>query len=417
MPPGNPAAIEDEAAAVARYGVQAGDLAAATHRATTGVVSDGEWTGKAADAYTEWTQGLVRGLGRAEAPLSQVPRAVAGYAAALRTAQSRVTAYNDSVDAIGVTGPGAYPAAQHRLAQLRADAEQALTDLEHTAEDSNRMLASIGDELGRIFEADGPFSTWLDTIMRPWDATAADVFLEILQRKGEAGLKDFEAAADWKNGGLSKALAKTMNEMLKDPLTEAASRADLADAAASGDLQELDAVLQRWQNLRGAAQAFSDQWFDEPLSMLGKALPVLKGLGYLTGAAGVIGGVYTMISPPSYDGGTQQGLDRAAGAASALGGATGLAVGAGVDFGELAIAETSLAFVPGVGEALAVGAGLYLAGDWAYHHTHQIAHTFDVARHAAAHYADNVGHAVSGGLSDLGHAASSGLSDLTGGLL
>ncbi len=37
-----------------------------------------------------------------------------------------------------------------------------------------------------------------------------------------------------------------------------------------------------------------------------------------------------------------------------------------------------------------VGAGLYLVGDWAYHNTHQIAHTFDSARHTAAHYADDL---------------------------
>ena len=407
MPPGNPEAVEEEAAAVARYATQAGDLAAATHRAAAGIVAGGGWEGKASDAYAEWNQGLVRGLGSTEEPLASVPHAVGTYAASLRTAQSRVTAYNSAVDAAGRPGTATSPAAQHRLAQLRADAERALAALEDAENESNRMLAGIAEDINHVFDASGPFSKWLDTVMRPWDSTAADVFLEILQSKGEKGLKDFEAAADWRNGGLSKALAKTMDELLKDPLTQAASRADLADAAASGDLRELDAALERWQNLRGAAQAFSDQWYDEPLSLLGKALPALKGLGYLTGAAGVIGGVYTTISPPSYDGGTQQGFDRAAGVASTVGGATGLAATAGVDFSTIAIGGAlTLEWVPVAGQVIAVGAGLYLAGDWAYHHTHQIAHTFDTARHAAAHYAD-----------DVGHAASRGLHDITGGLL
>jgi hypothetical protein len=46
--------------------------------------------------------------------------------------------------------------------------------------------------------------------------------------------------------------------------------------------------------------------------------------------------------------------------------------------------------VPGIGEVVAAAAGLYLVGDWAYHNTHQIAHTFDSARHTAAHYADDL---------------------------
>jgi hypothetical protein len=39
---------------------------------------------------------------------------------------------------------------------------------------------------------------------------------------------------------------------------------------------------------------------------------------------------------------------------------------------------------------VAAAAGLYLVGDWAYHNTHLIAHTFDSARHTAAHYADDL---------------------------
>ena len=61
--------------------------------------------------------------------------------------------------------------------------------------------------------------------------------------------------------------------------------------------------------------------------------------------------------------------------------AGGSAVGLAASFGWLGAS----AFVPGVGEAVAAAAGLYLVGDWAYHNTHQIAHTFDSARHTASH--------------------------------
>jgi len=46
--------------------------------------------------------------------------------------------------------------------------------------------------------------------------------------------------------------------------------------------------------------------------------------------------------------------------------------------------------LPGVGEVVAAAAGLYLVGDWAYHNTHAISHTFDSARHTAAHVADDL---------------------------
>jgi uncharacterized protein YukE len=406
MPPGDPAAIEDAAAAIGRYAVQVGDLAAATHRTMTGVVAGGEWTGSAVDAYTVWTRGLVRGVAGMEEPFAQVPRAVAGYAAALRTAQARVGEYNDCQQRAaafqGPVSPAMSSSVQAGLQALRAYAEDALTALDQAADAAGRALNSIAETLDHVFGASGPFRAWLENVTRPWDAAAADAILEVLEGKGE----EAEKAAEWAREGLPEELAKTMNEMLKAPLSEAAARTNLADAAASGDLQELDAILERWQNLRGAAQAFTDDWGAETSPLLARLLPGLKGLGAAADAATVIGGVYTMISPPEYDGGNLRAIDRVAGGAAAFGGAAGLAVTAGVDFSALSIGAFGLSFVPVAGQVLAVGAGLYLAGDWAYHHTHQIAHAFDTARHTAAHYAD-----------DVGHAASTGLSDITDGIL
>ena len=103
---------------------------------------------------------------------------------------------------------------------------------------------------------------------------------------------------------------------------------------------------------------------------------------------------------------TLRAADRLAGGGAVFGGATAVAANAGVDFSAIVLAGQSLDFVPGLGEVVGVGTGLYLAGDYIYHHTHQIAHGYDVARHAVAGYADAVG-----------QAAAQGLGDLTGGLL
>jgi hypothetical protein len=107
---------------------------------------------------------------------------------------------------------------------------------------------------------------------------------------------------------------------------------------------------------------------------------------------GVIGGTYTAISPPSYDHGGMRAAARGAGVTMALGSGVGLvgsyAAAAGADWATATIVGSLT--IPGIGEAVAAAAGLYLVGDWAYHNTHWIAHTFDSARHTAAHYADDL---------------------------
>jgi hypothetical protein len=115
-------------------------------------------------------------------------------------------------------------------------------------------------------------------------------------------------------------------------------------------------------------------------------LPLLKNLGRAGDVVGIIGGTYTLISPPDYDHGGLRAAARVAGGAMAVGSAVGLAG----SFGLMSGAVLGSLTIPGIGEGVAAAAGLYLVGDWAYHNTHLIAHTFDSVRHTAAHYADDL---------------------------
>ena len=93
-----------------------------------------------------------------------------------------------------------------------------------------------------------------------------------------------------------------------------------------------------------------------------RLLPYLKNLGRAAGVLGVIGGTYTLISPPDYDSGGTRVAARVAGGGLLFGSAAGLAGSLGL-LGDGAVALA----IPGVGEVVAAAAGLYLVGDWAYH--------------------------------------------------
>jgi hypothetical protein len=393
MPLGNPDALDQAAAGVGRVAAGAGDLATATHRVTTGIVADAEWTGQAADACTAFTSGLTRGVGNMQAPLARIPAVIGGYADVLRGAQARVAAYQGYA---AQAGPGVMlsPAA---LAALESDAGAALAALEQAAQAARAGLDEIAAELAGVFDASGLFRNWLEKAMLPWDGTASDAVLEHFIQAGEASEKDVEEAADFMKelpAKLDAWFADMVGGVMQDML------------AGKAGVSELAAMTDRWQSMRGAAEAFGGQWSDQASSLLARLLPGMKILGGAMGGLAVVGGIYTAISPPDYDKGTLRAADRVAGGGAVLGGAAAVAVNAGVDFATLEVGAVSLSLVPGVGEVLGVGAGLYLAGDYIYHNTHQIAHAYDAARHA-----------VAGAAGDVGQAAAQGLGDLTGGLL
>jgi uncharacterized protein YukE len=392
MPEGDPAALEEAAGSLRRYASQIATLSDSTRSTTGRIAANADWTGGSADAYTEFTGSFASGIGGMEHPLQSVPGAVAGYAAALRDAQSKVGDYGSFARQVdSFVGP----VSVQEKAQIDAESQQlldtaqaALDVLEEEASAAQSALNRIGDMLAEVFGTDGPFRNWLETITRPWDSAAGDAILEGILTHGEkleAAFDKAKDAAEEAQKALDAALDSDFQDIvgstMKDMLKGTAGLDDLKNSVEDWK------VLAQWTTEAASKGGALD--VPEEAGLL-KMLPYLKNLGRAGDVVGIIGGTYTVISPPSYDHGGARVAARVAGGGMALGSAAGLA---GSFFAADSVVNAAVLgslTVPGIGECVAAAAGLYLVGDWAYHNTHWIAHTFDSARHTAAHYADDL---------------------------
>jgi uncharacterized protein YukE len=417
MPAGDPEALEAAANSLRGYAGQIETLSAATRSTAGRVVANADWTGASANAYTAFTTSFATGMDGLQDPLRGIPAAVSGYGAALADAQAKVTSYQTFAQ--GVNSSGGLVTVEEKAAieaeaqQLMTEAEAALGTLERTADEAVRVLKGIGKLLDDVFGSEGPVRTWLENATRPWDSVGADEILEQLLNRGKDLEEEFkEAEKAFEEAGKATKAAKAavaakleatlasdfkdiVGGVMKDMLTGKANVGDLANA-----VQNYEALAQ-WTRGDAAAEtaAIEAGAVSAPTkAALLKLLPYLQKLGIAADALGIIGGTYTVFSPPDYDTGGARPAAQVAGGALALGSAAGLAGGlaeAGVLSGSVSGAVLGTLFgtsltIPGVGEAVAAAAGLYLVGDWAYHNTHLISHTFDSARHTAAHIADDL---------------------------
>jgi len=417
MPAGDPAALTAAANSLRSYAGQIATLSASTRSTAGQVAANADWTGSSADAYTAFTTNFASGMDGFQDPLHGIPGAVSGYSAALADAQAKVTAYQTYAQQVNSSNalvtPAEKAAIEDTAHQLMTAAEDALDALERQSGISSQLLKGIGKEIDNIFGSEGPVRTWLETITRPWDSAGADEILYQFIGKGKDLEEEFKKAEKaFDEAGKASAAAKAeitaklradfdsdfdtmVGGVLKDMETGNADESDLANAIDKWE------VVARWtkDDADAATAAFDASAASAPeKEALLKMLPLLQKLGMAADALGIIGGVYTAFSPPDYDTGAMRGAAQVAGGVLAAGSVAGLAGGlaeAGVlggTAGEAVLGGllgTSLT-IPGIGEGVAAAAGLYLVGDWAYHNTHQIAHTFDSARHTAAHIADDL---------------------------
>jgi uncharacterized protein YukE len=397
MPAGDPAALEEAAGSLRSYAGQIATLSDSTRSTTGRIAGNADWTGDSADAYTGFTGSFATGIGGMTHPLQSVPGAVAGYAAALRDAQSKVGDYESFAQQVNsIVGPvSTQEKAQidTELTQRTSTAQTALDGLEQAAREAESALKTIGDALDDVFGSEGPFRTWLENITRPWDSAAGDAALEAILTHGETLEKAFE-----KTKGSAEAAQKALDAALDSDFQDIVGRTMQDMLKGTAGLDDLKNAVENWK--------VAAQWATEAASKGGalnlpeetklvSMLPFLKNLGRAGDVVGIIGGTYTAISPPDYDHGGMRVAARVAGGAMAFGSALGLAgsiaaAGSGTAATLATTAVLGSLTIPGIGEVVAAGAGLYLVGDWAYHNTHLIAHTFDSARHTAAHYADDL---------------------------
>jgi uncharacterized protein YukE len=394
MPAGDPAALEEAAGNLRTYASQIATLSESTRSTTDRIATSADWTGESADAYTSFTGSFATGIAGMEHPLQSVPDAVAGYAAALRDAQAKVgdySSYARQVDSIaGPVSVQEKAQIETEVQQRMSTAETSLNGLQQAARDAEGALKTIGDALAGVFGTDGPFRTWLENITRPWDSSAGDAVLEGILTHGETLEKAFE-----KSKGAAEAAQKALDTALDADFKDIVGTTMQDMMKGNADLNDLRNAVENWKVVADwATQAASKGGALEipEETKLISMLPILKNLGRVGDVVGIIGGTYTVISPPDYDHGGMRVAARVAGGTMAVASGVGLAGSIATGSGAAWATTTVLGSltIPGIGEGVAAAAGLYLVGDWAYHNTHLIAHTFDTARHTAAHYADDL---------------------------
>jgi hypothetical protein len=135
-----------------------------------------------------------------------------------------------------------------------------------------------------------------------------------------------------------------------------------------------------------------DAWYAFAPRVLDKAadwISGVRGASAALGAVGILGDVTDLLSPQ--DAGTMGWADRGVAATNA-----------GFLTADLVGADLVMDAIPGVGEVAIAATGLYLAGDFLYHHWTPF---HDVAR--------DIGHATVTAADDIGHEAASAWHTIT----
>jgi uncharacterized protein YukE len=160
VPGGDPAALEQLAAKLEAAAQGAGDIGASTRQVTASVRSDADWTGDAADSYSDFTSNLSQGASAAEAPLSQIASAVRNYAGTLRTAQQEVQAYSSLAQAAQNDSTGSLISAAELAGQ---NASAAVTALQQAASQAAAQVSSAAGALENLAGTQGPVQTWINS--------------------------------------------------------------------------------------------------------------------------------------------------------------------------------------------------------------------------------------------------------------
>jgi hypothetical protein len=251
--------------------------------------------------------------------------------------------------------PGGAPPAGTTLTQIQAKAHE----LNGRYLSAAKSTAEPVDEDPGLWEKSEPIRKVLEAVLAPLDIVAADHWIDLL--KEAAGVP-----AEWLSQ-LDEQI-ETIESLRKagqpaaDALIEAAKLADRVGVNAD------------------AWDAFAPAW----LKMAAGSLSEINGLSYALGGLGVLADVGTVISPQ--DSGALGWVDRGA---------------AGVN-GALLIANMATDEIPVVGEVTLIGTGLYLAGDFLYHHWTPF---HDVA--------NDIGHGTVSAVEWTGHKAASAWHSVT----
>jgi uncharacterized protein YukE len=161
VPGGDPAALEQLAQRLESASRGAGDVGASTREVTTAVRANADWTGDAADAYSDFTLNLSEGAGAAEEPLLRIAAAVRDYAGSLRYAQQETQTYNSLAEAMQNGGDNIAT-----LGEAETAGQNAATAIDAWQQAGSRAAAEVsaaGDDLADLLGKQGPVQTWINS--------------------------------------------------------------------------------------------------------------------------------------------------------------------------------------------------------------------------------------------------------------
>ncbi len=245
---------------------------------------------------------------------------------------------------------------------LTADVQAAsatATGIQQQAQDLHqRYLAAASktaadtDAHSGLWGSTEPVRTVLEFVLAPLDIVAADHWVSALEKV--AGVpSEWMKQVDESIADINKLVSAG-----KSPTEEIIAAANLAERT-GGKLDAWDAFAPGW--LKTAAGAIAG----------------IRGLSYTLSGLGLVADAGTIISPQDH-------------------GAMGLADrGVAVVNGALITADLVMAEIPGVGEVAMAATGLYLAGDFLYHHWTPFRDVANDVGHATVKVADEAGHVAS----------------------
>jgi hypothetical protein len=236
-------------------------------------------------------------------------------------------------------------------------------------------------DLKAWWEGTEPYRTIIEAFLAPLDMVTADRWISILTEIAKHPAKLLEP--------VDQNLAE-VSRLMADGASPQETTSALAKTAAA---------IERAGAERDAMAAF------EPSSvqLAERAAPVIEWTGQGLGLLGIVADAGTLITPQ--DSGGVGWVDRGA-----------AAVNGGFLTADLVGADAVMDVIPGVGEVAIAATGVYLAGDFLYHHWTPFRDAVNASGHAIATAADATGHAAATVADDVGHAASSAWDSTVGSL-
>lgn len=412
-PTGSPGAIRAAAGQLRRSADPVAALTPALRSAHADLTGNA-WDGSAAAGFAGFAGRLDSASGRSATPLTTIATAAEAYADALQTAQHTIrdakrrydsaTARADSIREHTNADPDRtqeqVDAAQRQVDAAEAEAQAAVDDAQRAWQaydsavqtavsdiDGARGDAEAGGEdaswLKKLVEHTEPYRDYNDRFHAVWDGLGLGSWISHAAKAVTSGLPEAASALaalraerdEWDALVKSVKLLQEQGEVLPSILAD-------ADRAAS-DLSRTEGLLDA---LEGGVR--SARWMQG-----------LEGLGRVIDGSGILADALTILDPP--DEGVMGNVDRGV---------------AGVN-GALLAANLAMDEIPVAGEVVMVGTGVYLAGDYFYHHWGAFHDACDWVGHTTADLATGAWHGVedaASGAADVASDAWDGAKDLGG---